>query len=567
MAITELVESSQAVEVQQTTFSLDVVGRYVCNTLAEAVNNGGSPFDAVVIGAGMFGAYCAEKIYHGGSGNKRVLVLDAGHYLVSEHVQNLARIGLNVADPVSSDPGVARERVWGLPWRSNQATPGLAYCVGGRSLYWGGWAPRLTAADQALWPPALANYLQANYNQTEREIGVDPSTDFITGDLYQALIARLNAVAPGVANIDPPVKEAPLAVQGQPPASGLFSFDKYSSTPALIDAIREAAGQPNELRRLFLVPRVHVVRLQAFGRLVQTLEVDVNGRRKFLSIGPNCAVVLAAGAVESTRLALLSFPTPLMGRNLMVHLRTNLTVRIRKNAIAAGLPEDLQTAAALVRGSTAEARFHLQITASASRSGFSEELLFRMIPDLDLVDSILASQDTDWISITVRGSAEMKGDQNSPVPNNTGSWINLSPFECDEFGAPRAWVQLVADDAENALWKTMDQAALDLVQQLAGSPGNIEYFYHNGWQPLPPTPAIFQSEMHDGLGTTHHESGTLWMGAPGSSVTDENGRFHHLSNAYVADLALFPTIGSANPSLTGLTLAHKVATTIAERNS
>ena len=53
------------------------------------------------------------------------------------------------------------------------------------------------------------------------------------------------------------------------------------------------------------------------------------------------------------------------------------------------------------------------------------------------------------------------------------------------------------------------------------------------------------------------------MGAPGSSVTDENGRFHHVSNAYVANLALFPTLGSANPALTGLTLARKVAAVIA----
>jgi hypothetical protein len=154
-----------------------------------------------------------------------------------------------------------------------------------------------------------------------------------------------------------------------------------------------------------------VIRLQASGGAVQNLEVDVNGRRKFLPIGPNCAVVLAIGAVESTRVALLSFSTPLMGRNLMVHLRTNLTVRIRRSALAPALPAQLETAAGLVRGSTAQARFHLQFTASASPSGFSEEVMFRMIPDLDLLDNILASQKTDWVTMTVRGLAEMKGDQ------------------------------------------------------------------------------------------------------------------------------------------------------------
>jgi choline dehydrogenase-like flavoprotein len=68
--------------------------------------------------------------------------------------------------------------------------------------------------------------------------------------------------------------------------------------------------------------------------------------------------------------------------------------------------------------------------------------------------------------------------------------------------------------------------------------------------------------MRDGLGTTHHEAGTLWLGASGNSVTNEDGRFHHINNAYVADLALFPTVGSANPTLVGLALAGKVASAI-----
>src|SRR5438552_6179681 len=97
--INRLVETNQAVEVQETTFAIDVLGRYICSSWDEAVNNGGVGFDAVVIGAGMFGAYCAEKLYRKAS--LRVLVLDAGSFLVSEHVQNLARIGLNAAGAVS----------------------------------------------------------------------------------------------------------------------------------------------------------------------------------------------------------------------------------------------------------------------------------------------------------------------------------------------------------------------------------------------------------------------------------------------------------------------------------
>ena len=74
--INRLTETNQPVEIQETTFTMDVMGRYICSTWDEAVNNGGVMFDVVVIGAGMFGAYCAEKLYR--NANLRVLVLDAG---------------------------------------------------------------------------------------------------------------------------------------------------------------------------------------------------------------------------------------------------------------------------------------------------------------------------------------------------------------------------------------------------------------------------------------------------------------------------------------------------------
>src|SRR5713101_253249 len=140
-----LPDQNQRVQVQETEFSIDALGRYICNTWDEATQNGGVAFDAVVIGGGMFGAYCAEKIYR--NSGLRVLVLDAGSVLVTEHVQNLSRIGLNAGGAImvetnQQDPG-PRQLVWGSPWRSKTPFPGLAYCLGGRSLYWGGWSPRL----------------------------------------------------------------------------------------------------------------------------------------------------------------------------------------------------------------------------------------------------------------------------------------------------------------------------------------------------------------------------------------------------------------------------------------
>jgi len=315
-----------------------------------------------------------------------VLVLDAGSLLVTEHTQNLARIGLNAAGPkqdpagsfnVSDDPGT-RQRVWGIPMRSMVPISGLAYCLGGRSLYWGGWSPRLTDMDLKSWPQAVAQELQSPthtgdaYERVEKETGVFDKTDYISGALFDALDKKFKSAAPSVATVDA-IEEAPLAVQAAPPASGLFSFDKWSSMPILTDAVREAAGRPDWQRRLFVVPRAHVTRLQTSNGAVTGIEVRVNGQQQVLTIAPACAVVLASSTIEATRLALESFPAPLMGRNLMAHLRSNTVVRVHRSAIDPALPKLLQTAALLVRGSTTKGRYHLQVTA-ADGPGGSEDL-------------------------------------------------------------------------------------------------------------------------------------------------------------------------------------------------
>jgi choline dehydrogenase-like flavoprotein len=106
----------------------------------------------------------------------------------------------------------------------------------------------------------------------------------------------------------------------------------------------------------------------------------------------------------------------------------------------------------------------------------------------------------------------------------------------------------------------MDAAILSLVQTMAGAAANIQYRYDNAWQTQPfPLSRPFP-EWHRGLGTTYHESGTLWMGDnPATSVTNDAGRFHHIANAYACDQSIFPTVGSVNPALTGLTLARRLA--------
>ncbi|MFL5285965.1 MAG: hypothetical protein ACJ8AW_34560 [Rhodopila sp.] len=218
---------------------------------------------------------------------------------------------------------------------------GQAYCVGGKSLYWGGWCPRLLPGDLTSWPPSVAGYLNLHYPTLEQQVGVADTTDFIQGPLFNLLKSRLTTIVAGGLGGATRVKDPPLAVQGQSPASGLFAFDKYSSVTVLMDAVREAAGQSDAQRRLFVVPNAHVTRLEVSGGTVTGIRAVVNGTPQFLPVNPGCAVILAAGMIESTRLALLSFPTSpanpsqeRIGRNLISHIRSNMYFKVRRSALS-----------------------------------------------------------------------------------------------------------------------------------------------------------------------------------------------------------------------------------------
>ena len=587
------------VTVQQTSFSHDVLGRFVCNDWNEveaSLADGAFPFDVIVIGAGMFGAYCAEKLYRlGADSGLRVLVLDAGAMLLPVHIQNLPqRLGGSLGGPrylrTREDGTGAQNVVWGLPWISNEPSPGLAYCLGGRSIFWGGWSPRLTDTDLQQWPAEVRRYLTdpGGYDRTETEIGTVPTCDYMLAtSFHNDLLAALEKAVRDVPDLQK-VEEAPLAVVGSPPASGLFAYDKFSSATFLIDAVRndaaENTGQGDVSRRLFVVPRARVLRLHRTGGTVTGLDVAVEGRPQpvLLPVPAGSAVVIANGTIEATRLALDSLGagdrtanpgSPRLG-NLTAHLRSNITVRIRRAALGLppGPPSDVETTAFLVRGQGSGGRqFHLQLSAAAVGGVDPERNMWQQLPDIDTLTQIRANQDPEWITIVLRCMGEMEGDQGIP-PDPTRSWIDLSS-ETDEHQQRRAYVNLVSTAADEALWREMDQAAFDLCADLAGSPptvgrpANLQYL-QSPTGPFadsrPPPSAKGRIWWQDGLGTTHHEAGTLSMGVPGASVTDSDGRFHDLSNAYVVGPAIFPTLGSANPSLTALALARRTAELLVE---
>jgi hypothetical protein len=556
-------------DIEDTTFSVDAIGNRIC-TAWDKVNeaNESQRFDIVIVGAGMFGAYCAEKLFRRDTSNKlRILVLDAGALFLPTHVNNL---------PLSKMPD---DVMWARPWTgeppfvTDDNKRALAFCVGGRSLFWAGWAPELMPDDLEKWPEDVSKFLNSDegYDYTATEIGSNQRTDFIAKtDTYKKLDKALRAAAKkkvsDVARIDL-IKEAPLAVMGSRPTPGIFPFDQYSSVTFLIDAIsqdvRESQEQPRN-RRLMLLPRTEVIGLNRDDKqAVTSLDLEVRGVKKTLRLGPNTTVILANGTVESTRLALAHLGVgqqasggPKVG-NFMTHMGNSTIVRIRRGALGLDKPSQSENelAAFIARGKAYGRRFHYQIVAAALQSDVKQQtpwdFVMRLIPDIDQLDRLMSGHDPEWISVVFRGIGEMEGDHRLDAAD---AWRNSISLEGD-----LAYVKLSPSPDDNLLWSAMDEVAISLAKQLAGDPKNIQYRVNNDWQDEPPT-----KPDHSDIGTIYHEGGSLFMGKVKESITDTTGKLHHLSNVYVVGPAVFPTLGSANPSLTGLSLARRTGDAILE---
>ena len=612
---------------QRTDFSLDIAGRYICNGLDEALASlgpGTRPFDLIVLGGGSFGAALAEQLFANDQAQvHRILVLEGGPLALPEHVQNMPLQGLGIPPATSISQlrsegldGEPREEVWGLPWHSSTPFPGLAYCLGGRSLYFGGWSPQLldeempTAADApSAWPQAVVDDLNNRYfAESAAHIGTEETNDFISGPLQnvlrQVLYDGINngaiteAIPLGALPDHPVLRknpdadettlrqllgnpagtsglsvqelrnllklEAPLAVQGQT-LPGFFPFNKFSSIPLLMKAARSAQAEADNddgRKRLMAVPNCHVRHLQVQGG--QVVAVDTNQGQ--VPVPPNGKVIFALGTIESTRLALNSLAgetgAQRIGHNLMVHVRSNLTIRIPRVSLAGltGAPPNLEAAALFAKcrhqfADNSLGYFHLQVTAAGlgELGTDSEAELFKLIPDIDTLHRFTSASDTH-IVITIRSVGEMQ-------PQNADSFVRLDP-ELDEFGVQRAFVQLQATAKDNELWQSMDTAADEAALVFAAGDA-YELQTSAGFVAVAagqPASTVEGVQRRDGLGTTHHEAGTLWMGNDSaSSVTDSDARFHHVANAYALGPSLEPTVGSTNPMLSAIALGRRLA--------
>jgi choline dehydrogenase-like flavoprotein len=235
-------------------------------------------------------------------------------------------------------------------------------------------------------------------------------------------------------------------------------------------------------------------------------------------------VVLAAGAVESAKIAMLSGladPNGLVGVGITDHpiFFTHFSVP---------------------KGKT----WHRSDTSSKTMSRHKQATPtthpYNMLLELgaDLNQGRYLDADT------LARHQEMKGDamlcevvflfNSQLVPGN----------KLDQFGPSFAKPVITMQDSPSAdaFWAEINDMKNQIIAELEGE-------------------AIFGQDLtlkRAGLGGVAHEVGALRLGVEGTGVVDENLQYNGYDNLFVCDLSVFPTSPAANPTLTLVALSLRL---------
>jgi choline dehydrogenase-like flavoprotein len=381
----------------------------------------------------------------------------------------------------------------------------LIGCVGGRGLFWNGAAPRFAPSDFTGWPLTIED-LVPHYEWAERELRVTRS--YSDSALCQTICRLLRRA--GI-NAEP----GPYAVDNHPTAAGWLAGTVGNSLAPLLRSTLLTSGA----RLISLATRAFARKIIFSSRTATGIEaVDLDTSKVYSIQGK--AVVLAAGGFESVRLAMVSCvpdAAGLLGRYISDHMFVRayypmppqLYDSMREEVAIGWVPANHKQ------------RYQIEIHLPSDNL-FLNQAGARWSPD-----------ESTFYAAMVRSFAAVE-----PRRDNF-----IEPLSGDVPGSFRVHFNL--DDNDIAL----RQSQLDGIESVRAALGA-----------RPATAQVMPQ------GSSHHEAGGLMMGLnPASSIVDGYGRFHHANQLYVADAAAWPDVSPANPHLTIIAIARRMATTLASR--
>lgn len=487
-------------------------------------------YDVIVVGSGIGGGILADQLSDFGLD---VLVLEAGSYLFPTHVGNLPRQHVLQAQ--------VDKNIWHL-WDEFKITnyvnaPGSKYGggqgfnLGGRSLFWGAFMPRMTWWELDSWPTQvrwdLENFAYDLGEQLLSKATLDSS--------YQ------NQVLGGIAGALPEyvVRTAPMAIQHTNAERRTVPGGVFSTADLLMES--RLTGGPVGVDKLTINLNHAVTSIETeAGEAKSVVAYDLISDK--VRTYKARFVVLAAGTVESGKLAQLSNladPNGKIGKGITDHpiFFTHFAIGPSSayfdlNA-AAKIMFRHQAAGFLPGGGNGAPPFEnlhrynviLELGADFNQGRFV---------DPDILNAHLAAKgNTMLCEIVFLFNAAL---------SDTHALVHAGP----------AYAKPVV---------TMDEVPITVEEWNEILAVQNRVFAEVGAQPLAGGDLI---PDRGGLGGVAHEVGTLRLGTnPGAQyqdgVVDPDLKMLGYANLFVCDLSVFPSSPAANPTLTLAALALRLA--------
>ncbi|RKN65902.1 GMC family oxidoreductase [Streptomyces klenkii] len=507
----------------------------------------GDPHSRVVIaGGGLAGLEVARQL--AALGVEDVLVIEAGpaQDLLHIHSAHKPDQALRTFLDPAGDPHFHR------PWIPESAphyaaNAGLRKRLGGRSLYWYGASLPVENWALADWPESIVKDLRGSwrgggplYEQVAADLGVDPN--------------RLDRQQPvlelgGFRLVRTPQAETRFGDDGRWYAYSPLDHWRDPVTGAALDG-------PRGIRFLCGTEVLSVDIKDGRARGVLVRETGPNAEPRRISAD---SVVLAAGTIESSRLAIQALCAVDPGRpprldGLTDHIVQGFFLRVRDAGDAGDGGDSGDGGGGDAGGGSAS--HGLSGIASGSYVAACEDVvrsnLFitveRPEPGVLLFDVRLTGEQLPGTGSRV--TCEPGG----AYPWRTTVTANLAPADRDVVGRQHrvleeVWRRLAAEFGLTATPLAFDDFDHPVRTNAFVLPESIGAEASEGpftWSSL--------------LGTEDHEGCTLPLG----EVLDDRHAFAAVPGLYACGPATFPRMGAANPSLTTLALARRLAHFLAE---
>ncbi len=415
-------------------------------------------------------------------------------------------------------------------------------------------------ADIADWPLDY-DELEPFYAEVERAIGVagtegaNPFAGPRSGPfpmpsgppMYGATVSAAAAERLGYHPYPAPTAANSVPYDGRP-ACNNCGFCAYFGCPI------HAKGDPIAMLqramasgRAELLTETFVSRVRIDGRRATGVElIGPDGTDRFLAARH---VVIAAGAIETPRLLLLSeVDHPLVGRYLMTHFQT---------IVAGSMP--FRTYAERGRAVT---HVHDDMivgdgtTAAAATTAGLPWLRGGLVEHSGSGLPIMEAKHLPWGAhhpglmadspIRARLWAFIMQGEDLAYPDNR---VDLDPKVKDARGFPAARI-------------TYRPRRHELVASAHYGPQLEAILKEMGaeWTALTSSPGTGNASSPEAVPESRHNMGTVRMGTdPGTSVVDPEGRLHGVDNVIVADSSVFVTSAGYGPTLTLAALAARAA--------